>query len=571
MTNALTIGRVPRLLVRNIPLLLLLAALGILVVYPIGMLVYASFIDQPPRPGAMAGVFTLKNYLALLRPGISEAAVNSLTFAVGGSILALAIGAALAWLVARTDAPLKLVIGAAGVMPLFISSLVGALAYGLLASPRAGYLNLLLRDLGIQYRIDVYSPAGIILVLGLFYAPYAFLFMSSALQLMNPELEEAAEAHGAGRVAVIARITFPLVKPALLGAAVLIFVLTLENFPVLQVLGSPSGTETMPTTIFRLMMQTPPRPNEAAAAGMLLLVVMVVLVTIQSRILRQRSFVTVTGKGFRPKLIALGAWRWPAFVFAMVYLLFAVILPVFALLQSALRTQPFIPNFAALFDPSAFSIRTFADIFGYQPFLSALVNSLLVGFFTALFGTAFHFMVSYYVNRTQLPMRRLVEYAVMLPVAVPSLLIGMGILWAWIMLPLPIYGTLTILVLAYVARFLPQGYRSVSSTITQVHPDLEGSAIVAGASRGYAIWSILMPLILPGIASTMLLLLILSMRELSTSIFLFTSETRVLAIVIYEQWEAGRWPRVAAMSLTYCGLLSVITLIGWRKLGLRNL
>jgi iron(III) transport system permease protein len=563
--------RIVRTIMRNILPAVLLLALIVLVVFPLAMLVYASFLDSPPRPGAPEGHFTLANYATFGDPLTLEAAGNSIAFALGATALALALGSLLAWLVARTDVPAKPMVGIAGVMPLFMSSLVGALAYALIASPRSGYINMALRDLALPFSVNVYSPLGIIIVLGLFYTPYAFLFMSSALHLMNPELEEAAEIHGAARGVVAAEITFPLVKPALLGAAILILVLTLENFPVLQILGSPTGIETMPSTIFRLMMQTPPRPTEAAAVGMLLLAVMVLLVYLQSRMLRQGAYVTVTGKGFRPKVTPLGAWRWPAFALAMLYLTLAVVLPLFALAQSALRAHQFIPNTAALFDPAAFSLRHFQDIFGYEPFLRAFWNSIAVGAITALAGTAFHFVLSYYVNRTTMPLRRTLEYIAMLPVAVPALLIGIGFLWAWISLPVPLYGTLWILAFAYIARFLPQGFRSLSATMVQVHPDLEESAIVAGANRARAAWSILTPLILPGVASTMLLLFILSMRELSTSLFLFTTDTRVLSIVIYEQWESGRWPRVAAMSLAYSGLLFVVTSVGWRWLGTRNL
>jgi iron(III) transport system permease protein len=557
--------------VRYVLPVLLIALLIFLVVYPLGILVFASFLDVPPRPGAEIGAFTLANYANLVTVGTLHAALNSLMFAVGGSVLALAIGSTLAWLLARTDVPGKGVVGAAGVMPLFMSSLVGALAYALIASPRSGYINLMLRDLGIPFAVDIYSGGGIVVVLALFYAPYAFLFVSSALQLMNPELEEAAEAHGATRREIMWTITFPMVKPALLGAGILTLVLTLENFPVPQILGSPARIETMPSLIFRMMMQAPPRPTEAAATGMLLLIVMVVLVTVQSRLLANRAFHTVTGKGFRPKLVPLGRWRWPALAFAVVYLFLAVILPIFALLQSALRAHPYIANTLALFDVSAFTGRHLSETLSYAPFQQAFVNSVLVGLMTAVFGTAFHFVLSYYVNRTSYPWRRTVEYVAMLPVAVPALIIGMGFLWAWITMPLPIYGTLFILVLAYTARFTPQGFRSISSTILQVHRDLEDCAVVAGATRSRAVIDVLAPLIAPGIASTMLLLFILSMRELSTSIFLFTSNTRVLAIIVYEQWEAGSWPRVASISLLYTVLLFVITILGRKWIGLNRL
>jgi iron(III) transport system permease protein len=287
--------------------------------------------------------------------------------------------------------------------------------------------------------------------------------------------------------------------------------------------------------------------------------------------LRRGAYVTVTGRSYRPRLTRLGAWRWPALALATLYLMLAVVLPLFALAQSALRAHQFIPSTAALFDPAALSLRHFQDIFGYEPFRQAFWNSVIVGAVTAVVGTAFHFVLSYYVNRTTMPLRKTMEYIAMLPVAVPALLIGIGFLWAWISLPFPLYGTLWILVFAYVARFLPQGFRSLSATIVQVHPELEESAILSGANRVRAAWSILTPLILPGVASTMLLLFILSMRELSTSLFLFTTDTRVLSIVIYEQWESGRWPRVAAMSLAYSALLFVVTSAGWRWLGTKNL
>lgn len=549
----------------------LFVALGFLVLYPLGVLVLASFLDGPPRPGAPLGALTLHNYVALFDAANLRAAINSLVFSVSGSAAALAIGGALAWLVARSDVPAKPLVALAGIAPLFISSLVGAVAYSLIASPRSGFLNLALQDLGIDFRFDIYSGAGIIFVFALFYAPYAFMFMSGALQLMNPELEEAAEAHGATRSEVLRTVTFPLIKPALLGAGILTLVLTLENFPVPQVLGTPNGIETIPSLIFRNVMSSPARPTEAAASGMLLLILMGMLVYAQGRLLKNQAFHTVSGKGFRPKLMPLGAWRWPAFAFAMLYLTLAVLFPLFALLQSALRAHSFVASFSSLFDVSAFTLRHVLGMLGYVPLQNAIVNSLIVGVATALLGTAFHFVLSYYVNRTTYPGRRAIEYIAMMPVAVPSLVIGMGFLWAWIALPLPIYGTLTILVLAYTARFMPQGFRSVSSTILQVHRDLEDSAVVAGASRGRAVIDILAPLIRPGIASAMLLLFLLAMRELSTSVFLFTAETRVLAIVLYEQWESGSWPRVATISLLYSGLMFMITMAGKRWIGLRGL
>jgi iron(III) transport system permease protein len=564
-------GSIWRRMLRYAFPLVLLLLLIFLVIYPLGMLVFAAFLDAPPRPGEPLGNLTLGNFASLSELGIIRAIWNSIVFSVAGSALALVIGGMLAWFVARTDAPLRALIAFSGVAPLFMSSLVGALAYSLIASPRSGYVNLALRDLGLDFRFNIYSGGGIVFVFALFYAPYAFLFLSSALRLMNPELEEAAEAHGATRLEVLRTITFPIVQPALLGAGILTLVLTLENFPVPQVLGTPTGTDTMPSVIFRKMMTSPPRPTEAAATGMVLLAIMACLVYMQGRFLRNRAFHTVSGKGFRPKLVPLGVWRWPAFAFAALYLFLAVILPVFALFQTALREHLFIANFAGLFDTAAFGLTNIIETLNYRPFQDAFRNSLMVGAMTAVVGTTFHFVLSYYVNRTSQPWRGAVEYVAMMPVAIPALIIGMGFVWAWIVLPIPLYGTLTILVLAYTARFMPQGYRAISSTILQVHRALEDSAIVAGAGRVRAAFDILTPLIRPGIASAAFLLFLLSMRELSTSVFLFTAKTRVLAIVLYEQWETGSWSYVASISLLYSALLLVITVVGQKFVGLKGL
>jgi iron(III) transport system permease protein len=555
-------------LIRLVLPALILLVLGFLVIYPTAVLVAASFLDKPPRPGEPFGQLTAANYLSLFSAEKLEATWNSLIFSSAGSLIALAAGSALAWLVTRTDVPAKTLGWLAGVMPLFISSLVGAVAYSLIASPRSGYVNLLLRDLGVDFRFNVYSGGGIVFVLAVFYAPYAFLLVASALRLMNPELEEAAEAHGASRLTILRTVTFPMVAPAILGAGILILVLTIENFPVPQILGTPSGIDTVPGLIFRMIMFSPPRPTQAAAIGILLVVIMVGLVWLQSRLLSRRAYHTVSGKGFRPKIMRLGRWRWPAFCFCLVYLLLGVVFPLFALMESALRAHSYIPDFLSLFDTSKFSLDNFAHILEYQPFLKALKNSILLGIGTAIFGTLLHFVLSYYVNRTTLPLRRTIEQIAMMPVAIPSLIIGVGFLWAWIALPLPIYGTLTILVLAYTARFMPQGYRSISATILQVHRDLEDSAVVSGASSAKAVTTILVPLIRPGIVSAMLLLFVLALRELSTSIFLFTSETQVLAIVLYEQWEAGSWSRVATISILYSALLLAVTFLSRRWLGI---
>jgi iron(III) transport system permease protein len=553
--------------VRWLPVVVLLVLLSFLVVLPVGMLVYASFTDVAPRPGAEPSL-TLDNYRGLATPGVASALLNSVLVSLGGTVAALAMGGGLAWLVTRTNVPCKRLLQVAGIAPLFISSMIGALAWALLSSPRTGYLNQALEALGIPLTLNVYSLTGMILVFGLYYAPYAFMFVQSALSLMNPELEEAGEAHGATKVRVARRVSFPLIKPAVMGAAILVFVLIFENFPIPTILGARERVDTIPSQIYRLIVSAPPDANRAASLGMILMAIMVTLVYIQRRVLAAREYTTVSGKGFKPRVNDIGRWRWVGLGAGLAYLFLAVVLPAFALLQSSLRSHQYIGSFGDLFAVSDLSPEAFTSILSYGPFQLGLRNTLILGVLTAVIGGLLHFVLAYTVLRTRSPGRGLLEYLAMAPVGIPALVIGMGFLWGWTTLDLlPIYGTLVILALAYIARFMPQGFRGVASSITQVHPDLEDSAIVSGANRVRAVWRITLPLIRVGVVSTMLLLFILSMRELSTSIFLFSAETRILSVVIFEQWESGRWPRAAAISIIYSSLLMVLTVISrkWFK------
>lgn len=552
--------------VRFLPMSVILLLLVVLAVLPIGMLVYASLIDVVPRPGATGGAFSAAWYRGLLDPAYLDAARNSLVVAICGTAVALVFGTGLAWLAARTDVPGKVLVQLAGIVPLFVSSLVAALAWGALASPNQGLLNILLRPIGLDV-INIYSTPGMIFVFGLYYAPYSFLLVYSALSLMNPELEESARTHGASQAAVLRHITLPLVSPALIGSFLLTFALILENFPVPTVLGTPARVNTLPTLIYRLMNAAPPAANQAAAVGVLLMVLLVAIVFAQRKILGQREYTTVSGKGFSPRIIALGRWRWVGFAFAAAYIFLAVVLPLLALLEMAFRRQPYISGPSDLFDPSQFGLGNLEHVVNYAPFQTGLTNSVLVAVGVAVLGVVLCFAMAFTVARSRLPGRQAIEYVAVVPVAVPALVMGMGILWAWFLLPFPIYGTLAILVFAYVGRFMPQAFTSISSSIRQVHTDLEESAVVSGASKTRSSLEVTVPLIRSSVIAAALLMLILSFRELSVALFLFTTDTRVLSIVIFDFWDSGSVARAAGASLIYSILLTAIVLAARRWMG----
>ena len=545
---------------------LLLAILTVLVVIPFGMLVYASFLTAVPFSGERDLAFTLANYTDLWSANLGRAFINTLIVSIGGSAMAMVIGGGLAWLAARTDVPGKSLVHLAGVMPLFMSLLVAAVTWSLLGSGRSGYLNLIFDYIGLPFRIQMQSLWGITFVHGLYYAPYPFIFLFSALTLVNADMEEAAAVHGGTMARNLRRVTFPLVKPALIGSFLLSVVLMAEDFPVPQILGAPVGIETLSISIYKLMSVVPAKPTQAAAASILLTLVVFVLIFVQRLVLSGRDYRTLTGKGAQVRPIRLGRWRWVALGLVVLYALVAVGLPMLALLQGSLRSNLFIRDAAALFDSSQMSLVHLKAAFFSPAFHDSLINSVLAGVTTAALGSIFFFILSYVVNRTTLPGRQLLEYLAMTPIAVPALVMGLGILWTWVRAPLPVYGTLAILVIAFLTRFLPQGYRTVSSSIRQVHDDLESAAMVAGATRRRAIMTITMPLIRGGVVASAFLMVVLGLRELTASLLLYTTKTRVLSIVIYEQYVNGNWAHVSALSLIYTSLLVILTLAGRRWL-----
>ena len=545
----------------------LLAILAVLIVIPFAVLVYASLVTALPFSGNTDVSWTLANYRALWSPALGYAVVNTLIVSLGGAALAMFFGCGMAWLAARTDVPCKPLVHLAGVMPLFVSLLVASVSWSLLGAGRSGYINIVLDSLGIPFRINMQSLAGIVVVHGLYYAPYPFIFLYSALTLIHPDLEEAAAVHGGDVHRILGHITFPLVKPALLGALLLIIVLMAEEFPVPQILGGPVGIETLSIRIYKLVSRVPSLPNQASAASIVLTAIVCVLVYSQHRILQGRDYRTVTGKGVQVRPIPLRRLRWVAIAFVALYAFVAIVLPLFALVQSALRNNLYIPDVAALFDVSQFSLRHLTTALTSPAVHQGLINSLVAGVLAATFGSIFVFILAYVVNRTDLPGRRLLEYLVMLPVAIPALVMGLGILWTWLALPLPVYGTLAILVIAFMARFMPQGYRAVSSSVSQIHDDLEHAALVAGATRLKAMQTIILPLVRGGVAASFFLMVVLGMRELTASLFLYTTDTRLLSIVIYESYENGMWSSVASISLIYTAVLVVLTVMsrGWMR------
>ena len=542
----------------------LLILLSVLIVLPVGVLVIGSFLSDAPRALHFDWTgLTLTNYRDVLAADRFAALVAAtLGVALAGTVGAVVLGAGMSWLAVRTDVPGRRALDVVAVMPLFVPPLIGAFAWDILASPRSGILNIVLRSSGVPVRLNIYSFAGIGFTYAIYYAPYVYLFAAAALRNMDATLEEAAAMSGAGRVRVLRQITLPLVAPALLSSGLLVFVLLLELFAIPAVLGEPGGLHFVAVRIWDLIGFSPPKVNQASALGVLMLVTTVVLVLVQQRVVARRSYVTVSGKGQRVRPVTLGAARWPAAVVAFGYLLLVVILPYAALLFIALRKNIFFSSLAAMANPAQLSLAQFGVALSDPVVVGTLWNSLAVSAGTTLIGSVLYFTVSYIVNRTRLPGRRALDLVTVLPVAIPGIIIGLGYLWSWISLPVGLYGTLWILILAYVSQFAPQATRAIAGSLVQIHAELEESSRLCGAGLVTTLRRIVVPLARPGIVSAMILLFVLSFRELATALFLYTSNTQLFSLAMFDFWQRGSTGLVAAMALIQSAILLAVVLLG---------
>lgn len=544
-----------------LPVLLILI---FLIVYPYFTLIYGSFTNEPPRQLSFSlNALTLEKYQMIFSNSQFWTALrNTLVASLGGMVLALIIGVWLAWLTTRTNIIGKKIIGIAAIVPLFLPAFIGALAWSFLGSPQMGIINVFLKELGLPFKINIYSMGGIMFVFGLYYTPYVYMFTSGSLSRMDPALEEASAISGASNWSTTFKVTFPLILPAITSSAILVYILMCEVFAVPAILGQPAQLYFVPTVIFNWVRGAPPHDlNLASAMGILLIFVVTILLYIQGRILRKRSYVTVAGKGIRPKEVDLGWARIPCFITALLYLFVAVVLPYIVLVQSALRDYMYIPDVAAFFSTAVMSMKNIQSVLDYSLFWTALRNTVAMAVFVGIVGGILYLIISYIIHKTKLPGRGLLNYICILPVAVAGLVKGMAYLWAWISLPIGIYGTVWVMILAYISRFTPQGLRAVSSSMVQIHPELEEASRISGSSVIGTIRRILFPLVKPGVFSAVTLVMLLCVRELSTSIFLYTSKSIVMTVLVYDLWESGRWGPVAVTALCLSIVLLVLVII----------
>lgn len=529
------------------------AILAFLALYPTVMLFVGSFSDAPL---GVAGRFTLANYVrAYGDPHTYRLIGTSFVFATGASVLSVALAGLLAWITVRTNAPGRGLFELVALAPNVLPPLLIATSWVLLLSPRIGLVNVLLQRVGLPV-LNVYSMPGMIFVEGLIIAPLAFLIIAGALRSMDPSLEESARIAGSTSLQTARRITAPLVLPATLAAGLLNFVRAIESFDTPAIIALPARIDVLTTKIFReALADFPPNHNLAAAYSMSLLAITVFFVYTYQRITARRErFATITGRGYRPQAIDLGVWRYPASAVALFILSLIVLLPLGVLFLTSLLPYYSVPTreTLGLLTLKHYSFLAQSDRVGRA--LQISVTLAVVGATLAMILAA---VVAYITVRTRVAGRAALEVLTFIPLAFPGTALAIGLLWGYVRLPIHIYATIWILLIAYVTRFLPFGLRAMTSTMVQVQTELEEASRVCGAGLAHTFRRILLPLLRPGFIAGWAILATIFMREFSTSLFLYTPRSEPVGPLLYHLWIDGQQGRMAALGV----VVSVASLV----------
>ena len=523
-----------------IPLVLVVGALG----YPLFLLLTSAFNVGDPEQFP-ARVYGFDNFVKLSRH--LDWISNTLIVASGGTVLGIAIGVSLAWVIHRTTMPGRKWFDLLIAIPYPLGPLVGALAWSQLGAPRDGLINRVFTAVtGIQSPlIDIYTPFGIIFTEAVFEAPVAVLIIGAAMQRMDPALEESSTIFGAGKLRTACKITLPLMMPAILSAALFMFTSMIGSFAIPTMLGASSRFYVSTNAMYILLQGYPPNYPLAAALGLVLIAMTAIAVWLVQRVLRGRSYVVVSGKNYRPRQVKMGWMTWVLFAGALIYVMLSLVLPMGTLLLASFQSSN-----AINFDFASWTLHNYKYVmFDFPTTQQAIVNSLILGVGTGTFGVVFATFIAIATHRSTSRGRKLLEQVTMLPQAFPRLIFAIGFLWMILTLPIQLYGTLLAVLLAYVVVFLPLAYRGMSGVVVQIDKSLEEAARVSGASPVRVLRTVMLPLLRPGLVATWALLFMVSVREIGASLFLSGTNTQVLGPAIFSFWDSGGMPRVSALAV----------------------
>ena len=532
---------------------------------PLVMLLYGSIRSAPiGEPGA---TFTLQNYVkAYFDKEFYLLFLNSIYYALGTCGLTFLLGTFLAWVSERTNTPFKKLFVVMSLIPFIIPGILSTISWILLLSPKIGLINIVVKELlGLESApFNIYSMWGMIWAESIHLYPLVFLLMSAAFRNMDTSLEEAALTAGSSTLQTFCRVTLPLMRPAMFSVLLINFIRGIEAFEVPALIGVPAKISVFTTKIFLAIHQFPSDFGLAGAYAVTLLAISTIGVLVYGRITRREErYATVTGKGYRPRVIDLGGWKYVTLGISFVIFFLAVIMPVFVLLWSS-----FIPYYGV---PSRELMQklTFANyhyIVNYPLALTAFKNSFYLSVGSATLVMLLTSVIAWITVKTKLPGRSLLDTMTFIPIAMPGIVLGVSLIWVYLTLPIPIYGTLWVLLLAYMTKYIPYGIRAASASMIQINKELEEASLTAGGTWFQTFRKIILPLLMPGFTAGWIYISIIALRELSTSILLYSYNSTVLSIMAFDLWEGGQYTYVCALGVMMVMLLVAMAAVA-RKLG----
>jgi iron(III) transport system permease protein len=529
----------------------------VLVVLPFANLLGAGFHSE-------SGGWTLEHFARVFtRPAFLRAIQNTAIFATASAVLAVVVALPMAWLVEKSNMPGRRWVWMGVIGTFAIPPFLGAIAWLLLAGPNAGFLNRVLMMIGFEAGVfNVFSMLGMIWVAALYSYPLAFLFVSAALSSVPADLEDAASNLGAGTWHTIRRVTLPLVLPAILGAFVLTFLQAVALFGIPGILGLPARIQVITTELWQMFF-FPPRLEQAAAFSTSLLGITIVLLYVQKRILGRRAFTTITGKGAVKRRMDLGWWKYPALIACLVIVACSFVLPFLMMLAASLMRA-----WGAGFAEGNFSLSNYQFVlFQYSGGAISIRNSFLLAFIAATAAIALVAVVAYVTERRLVPGHGVLRFLALSPQVIPGIVLAIGLFAAYSNPPLLLYGTIWLLAICYLTHFLPPAYENSVSGVKAVHADLEDAARTLGASRFHSLRVVTLPLIRPALIAGWILVFMPSLRELSSSILLFTSNSRVISVTVYDLFEQGSFEAISVMGVVVIVITLLLLGIGIRFLG----
>jgi iron(III) transport system permease protein len=532
---------------------------------PLVMLLYGSIRSAPiGEPGA---TYTLQNYVkAYFDREFYLLFWNSLKYAFGTCAISFLIGTYLAWINERTNTPFKKVFVVMALIPFIIPGILSTIAWILLLSPKIGLINLVVKGaLGLESSpFNIYSMGGMVWAEAIHLYPLVFLLMAASFRNMDTSLEEAALTAGSSTFTTFWKVTLPLMRPAMFGVLLVMFIRGIEAFEVPALVGVPAKISVFTTKIFLAIHQFPSDFGLAGAYAVTLLLISATGVLIYQRVTRKEErFATVTGKGYRPRVIDLGPWKYLTCATAFLIFLLAVIFPVFILLWSSFIPYYGIPSMELV---AKLTLANYQYVLTYPLALTAFKNSLYLSVGSATLVMLLTSVIAWITVKSKLPGRVFLDNMTFIPIAMPGIVLGVSLIWVYLTLPIPIYGTIWVLLLAYITKFMPYGIRASSASMIQINKELEEASLTSGGTWLQTFTKILLPLLMPGFVAGWIYISIISLRELSTSILLYSYNSTVLSIMAFDLWEGGQYTYVCALGVLMVLLLVVMAFIA-RKLG----